>query len=93
MKQSKGDKKVIKRYTNIRIKEDSIFTRDFIERKFGYTGSELFDSEDKYICKFYTANIERLVNEIMNVGGWDLICVSEDDKSLCYHFIKEETQE
>lgn len=92
MKQSKNGVKVIKRYTNIRIKEDTTFKRDYIENKFRYSNSELFDKEGNFTCKFYTNNIEKLVNEIMNKGGWNLISVSEDDKSLCYHFIKEEIQ-
>ena len=93
MKQSKNGVKVIKRYTNIRIKEDTTFKRDYIENKFRYSNSELFDRDGNFICKFYTNNIEKLINEIMNKGGWNLISVSEDDKSLCYHFIKEETLE
>ena len=92
MKQSKNESNIIKKYTNIRIKEDTVFKKDYIEKKFGYSGSKLFDNEGNFTCKFYTNNIEKLVNEIMNVGKWNLICVSEDEKSLCYHFIKEETQ-
>ena len=41
MKQSKNGVKVIKRYTNIRIKEDTTFKRDYIENKFRYSNSEL----------------------------------------------------
>ena len=91
MKQVKGIVKEIRKYKCLRIKEDSIFQKNNLEEKFEYKGkSKIFDERGQFECRFNNQKIEMIINDIMNNGGWNLISVSEDDKSISYHFVKVE---
>lgn len=82
--------KVIKRYTTIRFKDDSLFSIQDLEKKFGAKLPSIVCTDGKYIeAGFKQTIIENVVNSILNDAGWDIIAVSEDEHSITYHFIKE----
>ena len=76
-----------KKYIAFRIKEDAKYTHDEIKKLFGYESSFILKGQPRQCGYSNNGNMVALINEIINKSVYDLISVSEDAKSVTYHFI------
>lgn len=85
----KKERSITRKYVQIRLKESSAFKRSDILAAYGVDCDFLESDDDSpVLIGFNVKNHEKLVNAFIN-SGWDLISVSEDEKSISFHFIKE----
>ena len=67
-----------------RFKEDTVLSFEHVRDKFGVEWDKLRNS--KLTFGFNTEIHEEFVNVLL-ANGWNLVSVSEDDKSITYHFV------
>lgn len=78
----------IKEYTSMRLRENAKISHRYIKTHFKYD-SEIIPEDEDLDVGFNTEKINKLISEILNYSPFDLISVSEDDKSITYHFVGE----
>lgn len=77
------------KYIQIRFKEDTSFSFNSILNKYGVEVDILRreDNDDRVPIGFNTTKQEDFISSFLN-QGYDLISVSEDDKSVTFHLIR-----
>jgi hypothetical protein len=92
MGKSNKSKNFKKLYRQLRIKEDTGFSHQYILDSYGVDSEFLKNSTgDKITIGFDTTKIENLLTDFIN-DGWNIISVSEDSSSICFHLVADEEE-
>lgn len=75
-----------RKYRMISFLESTSVSHDYLFENFGYH-SEFIKPEKSMDIGFSKEKIQNLIEDIINNSEFDLLCVSEDEKSFRYHFI------
>lgn len=76
-----------KKYIAFRIKETAEYNHDEIKKVFNYDSEFIVKGHPKECGYRSNKNMCGLINDIINNSNYDLISVSEDAKSITYHFL------
>ena len=75
-----------RKYRMISFLETTSISHDYLFENFGYH-SEFIKSGKSMDIGFSKDKIQNLIEDIINNSNFDLLCISEDEKSFRYHFI------
>lgn len=78
-------------YESIRFAKDTQLSYEGLAKRFEYEPhcTDILPIGSKSILVgFSYDNVKIIINDILNYSEFDLISVSEDEKSVCYHFVK-----
>lgn len=75
------------KYIAFRVKETCEYTHSEIKKLFNYDTEYITMGNPKECGYKNNKNMCELINDIINNSNYDLISVSEDAKSITYHFL------
>jgi len=71
-------------YKTLRIKSDTKLSHELILNRYNVDSKIINENNSPLLIGFDTDLNESIVSEILN-AGWELVSVSEDSNSICYH--------